>query len=64
MAVQEGHDLRTGADGIRTEGGIASALGDALLDRPQHCVTVVRIRGDIRESGGAALRDGRAGGAP
>ena len=40
-APDEGDDLCAGAVGVRAERGVGGALGDVLLDSPQHRVSVV-----------------------
>ena len=58
-AIQEGYDLATGAVAVGAEGGVAGALGDAVLRGPQDCTGVVSVSGHIGEGihdvGGGSL---------
>ena len=53
-AVQERHDLRSGAVCIGREGRGGRAVGNVLLDGPQHRVSIVSASGNIRERVAAA----------
>ena len=55
-AVQEGHDLASGAGGVRGEGGVGHAVGHLVLHGPGHRLGVERLRAHIREAGLGALR--------
>lgn len=48
--IQEGHDLPAGAGGVRAEIVAAGAGGDALLDCPRHCISIVGLSGHIAEA--------------
>ena len=47
----ERNHLGAGAAGVRGEGGVAGAVGDALADGPVHGVVIVGVAAHIRESG-------------
>ena len=43
-AIQEGHDLATGASFVGTEGGVTGTAGDAVGHRPHNSFAVVVLR--------------------
>ena len=63
-APEEGYDLRAGTVVVGAEGGVAGALGDAVLHGPQHRIMIVTALGHVGEGHRVALRSGAAGSAP
>ena len=61
---QERDNLGAGAGHVGAERGVAGALGDAVLHRPQHSVVVVAACGDVGEGHGAGFGLGTASGTP
>ena len=61
---QERDNLGAGAGHVGAERGVAGALGDAILHRPQHSVVIIAAHGDVGKRHGAGFGFGTASGAP
>ena len=63
-APEETHDLRSRAGVVGAERGVARALGDAILYRPQHSIVIIAAHGDVGKRHGAGFGVGTASGTP
>ena len=61
---QECDDLGAGAGHVGGERGVAGALGDAILHRPQHSVVIIAAHRDVGEGHGAGFGFGTASCSP
>ena len=61
---QERDDLGAGAGHVGAKRGVAGALGDAILHRPQHSVVIIAARRDVGEGHGAGFGFGTASCSP
>ena len=49
VSIEEGHDLASGAGGIRAELVGAGTLGDTVLNRPKDCFVIIGVGFDVGE---------------
>ena len=61
---QERDDLGAGAGHVGAERGVAGALGDAILHRPQHSVVIIAAHRDVGEGHGVGFGFGTASCSP
>ena len=58
QSPKESHDLRSGAAAVGAERSCRRTGGHTFLDRPEHCIGIVGVSGNIRKRFRAVCRRG------